>query len=1138
MSQIQRPETSATEAEQASPDIDRTRTMQPGHVPAAHGEEATRLKRHEPAPTRPDVMLPRVDPAHYAMSGELARGGIGRILRARDLRLDRPVAVKELISPAWEAEPRFVAEAFVTARLQHPAIVPVYEAGRWPDGKPFYSMKLVSGRSLADVIAERESLDQRLELLPHVLTVSEAIAYAHSERIIHRDLKPANVLVGDFGETVVIDWGLAKDLSRAEEVESTDAEHSPGNTPDEGLTRVGTVMGTPAYMPPEQAAGQPVDERADVYALGAILYHLLAGIRPYEGQSSEQVLRCVVDGPPPPLAARQEGIPVELLAIVTKAMARQPSERYPSARALSEDLRRFQTGQIVGAHQYSRVQLLRRFVRRYRAAVTVTGVAVVLLLTLGVVSFLNVVEQRNTAKRAQEEALDRADELLLMQARAAVEQVPNEALSWLLKLSPRFKDWATVRTIAADARAQGFATVLRGHAQHVNSTAFSADGRWLVSASDDHTLRVWDLQSGDVKVLTGHTDEAWNGVFLPEGRGLVSGSKDGTLRRWDLTTGQGTVLATLSGPVSGMGLGCRGGCVVAVNRKDDVLYRWDVATGAVHSFHTGVTSVGRLTISPDGTQVFIQGNQHAPSALGDVERGTFQVLDPAAPPRVGAFSPDGRLFTVNPQGQLQLWTPGSTRARLLARGLGVASALAFVPGTSLVAVGTRDGTLSLWNIDTGESRELPLGHEARVTGLDVTQDGRYLVSGSADRTARLWDLSSNHPPRVLRGSRGRIHAVLFSPDGQRLALPSSDGQVRLFSVKTEVHELLAENPSGQRALVLSADGRRLASLSARGVLRLLDTASGASLLEEPGVSPNAIAFSPKGRWLAFGGASGRVHLRESSTGGAARSLAGHEANITALRFSAEGRALATADEAGDVWLWNPTSGTGHRLGAHGTRVRELAFSPEGGRLASSGDEGTVRVWDVAAGTSRPLRGHEDTVLGLAFFPDGKRLVSGGMDHTLRFWDLETGQGERRDASGGGILELRMSPDGAWVAVRNEQDGRVMLWDGKTGEPRGILSGHLGDVTAIAFSPDSTRLASASLDKTVRLWDLSNQRSRALRGHTGDVEAVAFFPDGNTLVSTGQDGGIRLWPDDLPREPEALRAWMKRITGDEPPPGND
>src|SRR5713101_2543300 len=223
---------------------------------------------------------PVIDGERYNVAGEHARGGLGRILEAIDRRLDRPVAVKELLNVDRRAEARFVREALVTARLQHPSIVPIHEVGRWPSGEPFYTMKMVEVRSLGEVIREKRSLEERLSLLPNVIAVSDAIAYAHSQRVIHRDLKPSNVLIGPFGETVVIDWGLASDLSEAHRLPEESAI-SPYRIETSGLTVAGTVMGTPEYMPSEQAHGDAVDERADVYAIRAILYHLLAGAPPY-----------------------------------------------------------------------------------------------------------------------------------------------------------------------------------------------------------------------------------------------------------------------------------------------------------------------------------------------------------------------------------------------------------------------------------------------------------------------------------------------------------------------------------------------------------------------------------------------------------------------------------------------------------------------------------------------------------------------------------------------------------------------------------------------------------------------------------------------------------------------------------------
>src|SRR5689334_8377839 len=188
--------------------------------------------------------------------GEYGRGGLGRVSRAHDLELGRDVAIKELISRGAINEVRFLREALITARLEHPGIVPIHEAGRWPDGTPFYAMKLVSGRSLRDLIAEARTSDERLGLLDHVIAVADAIAYAHGRNIIHRDLKPGNVIVGDFGETVVIDWGLAKDLTAAEDPVTAASPAQP--SPDDELTGAGSVLGTPAYMAPEQARGEHV----------------------------------------------------------------------------------------------------------------------------------------------------------------------------------------------------------------------------------------------------------------------------------------------------------------------------------------------------------------------------------------------------------------------------------------------------------------------------------------------------------------------------------------------------------------------------------------------------------------------------------------------------------------------------------------------------------------------------------------------------------------------------------------------------------------------------------------------------------------------------------------------------------------
>jgi tetratricopeptide (TPR) repeat protein len=338
-----------------------------------------------------------VDPRRFAIVKELARGGMGRVSIAEDRALGRPVALKEVIGDAPDLVARFERELALTARLQHPGIVTIHDGGRWPTGEPVYVMRLVDGESLERKILGCTTLAQRIALLPHAIAAIDALSYAHAQGIIHRDLKPANVMIGDYGETVVIDWGLAKDLRAP--AEAKDAGFGTGTSSSSGATVAGEVIGTPAYMPPEQARGVDVDERADVYALGALLYHVLAGAPPFRG-SADYVIDAVISGPPPSLAELVPDLPPDLLAIVTRAMATSADQRYASAAELGAELKRFQRGKLVASHQYTAWELAKRWLRRRRAVVAVATVAVVVLAVGAVISVRRIVHEERRVSRA------------------------------------------------------------------------------------------------------------------------------------------------------------------------------------------------------------------------------------------------------------------------------------------------------------------------------------------------------------------------------------------------------------------------------------------------------------------------------------------------------------------------------------------------------------------------------------------------------------------------------------------------------------------------------------------------------------------------------------------------------------------
>jgi len=334
------------------------------------------------------------DTSRFELGEVIASGGMGRIVRAFDRHLGREIAIKEVLGP--EHRERFEREALITARLQHPAIVPIYDAGTWPDGTAFYAMRLVPGETLFDAIARRTDLAERLALLPHVIAVADALAYAHARGVIHRDLKPHNVLIGEFGETVVIDWGLAKQRGDSDLATTADAPALPA------LTSAGSVVGTPCFMSPEQAKGEVLDERADVFSLGAMLYNLVVGEPPYWDRThdSARLIEEVLDRSPTPIAERAPTAPADLGAIVDRAMARDLGARFANAGELASELRRFQAGQLLISREYRIGELVARWIRRHRTIVSLSAVAVVALGVVGVVAIRNELRARDAEREA------------------------------------------------------------------------------------------------------------------------------------------------------------------------------------------------------------------------------------------------------------------------------------------------------------------------------------------------------------------------------------------------------------------------------------------------------------------------------------------------------------------------------------------------------------------------------------------------------------------------------------------------------------------------------------------------------------------------------------------------------------------
>ena len=761
-----------------------------GHDATIAASDAPRASGHDATIAAGDAPDTSAGPApvdqRYRLGAELGRGGMGRVVEAFDTHLGRAVALKEVLpSHSGNIAKRFQREVRITARLEHASIVPLYDAGVMADGRPYYVMRRVSGRPLDELIARARGMAERLALLPNVLAAIDAVAHAHRRGVIHRDLKPQNILVGELGETVVIDWGLAKVIGEDEPPPPSLEPHIP-SAADSLKTQIGAVFGTPGFMAPEQARGDELGPGSDVYALGATLYQLIAGKPPVRGTSATEVIASTMENKIVPLADVAPNAPVELATIIGKALAPDPAQRYPDAGELAEDVRRFTTGQLVAAHRYTRRQRLARFARRHRAALAVAALAATAVAILAWVSVHRIVQERDaaTAARAEaerqriaadqsaHEARRRADQLLLAHARGLVDTSPTQAIAALKHVDPSSElALAEAKAIAKAAVARGVAWGLPSLPGPTTSFELTRDGARLLQINRAGELQVLDLEHRKqlVTVMLGTGATA---TWVGEDALILVDLPGRPPSLFDPTTGDLHPLAMA--PVNELAKTPDGKLVAYIDMNRDA----------------GVIDIAARTATP----VWTKGNAVRSIAIAD--DGSWLAFGE----RLDAKR--GRLVVVDARGQLLAQAPGEPLL-LAASPNGTLAASLFDSIITLVP-GSAPTRLPL------EVRDAQLVHQLFFRGELL-----HLVGA---RTVMAYENG-----QLRRGDSIADTVYFAQPANRALAVSANDRKVHLLSEGAHLELHLTDAPEGMYRVAAAAATGRVAA-TAKDAILVWDTA--------------------------------------------------------------------------------------------------------------------------------------------------------------------------------------------------------------------------------------------------------------------------------------------------------------------------